>query len=189
MKQGTKDDTPDIDDAVDKYREERAELAAEDWENEPWADPAIAAEYKAALGDFVVAFNQLDSLISKLICNALDVLKRPDLQKRYLSRSFAAKVDALELLGLSKVLRLDTAPLLEVRNISSMRNRLVHAHFDQNPFDGSYVLIQPKDGKEDYVGPAEIKKWSERAQEAWQALRYFDAVYVFRDIKVDPPSL
>jgi len=31
-----------------------------------WADPAIALEYNAALGEFVVEFNGLDNLVSKL---------------------------------------------------------------------------------------------------------------------------
>ena len=114
-----------------------------------WTDPAIKLEYKAALGDFVVQFNRLDNLVSRLISNVFEMLKRPDLAEKYHWRPFASKVDTLELLALTSIFRLDPILLTAAKENSRMKNRPVHAHFDQNPFDGSDLIVHPPRGKED----------------------------------------
>jgi hypothetical protein len=151
----------------------------------PWTDPAIELEYKAALGDFVVEFNRLDNLVSRLISNVFEELKRPDLAKQYLRRPFASKVDTLELLALTNIFRLNPMLLSAAKEISFMRNRLVHGHFDQIPFDASYLLVHPKSGREDYVEAAEIRQWAERAGKTWHDLRYVETLHWFRG----PPSV
>src|SRR5262249_7253640 len=53
-------------------------------------------------------------------------------------------------------------PIDEMRKIAAIRNFLAHAHFDQNPFDGTYELIPPKSDKrpsERHLKEAAIRRW------------------------------
>src|SRR4051812_3049103 len=38
-----------------------------DDDDTPWADPAIRASYEAALGKFILAFNQIDFYLAKIL--------------------------------------------------------------------------------------------------------------------------
>jgi hypothetical protein len=44
----------------------------------PWADPQIQKDYEATLGAFLVSFNRLEDVVSKLIGYALKRLGRDD---------------------------------------------------------------------------------------------------------------
>jgi hypothetical protein len=150
------------------------------YEPDTWADPNIRLAYQASLGAFVVNFNELDDLVTRLVGFAYEVIERP--LPRSIPRSFAAKVDLLETFGGMKVLQLQDAPISELRAINAMRNFLVHGHFDQNPFDGSYVVIPVNKAQQaDHIQAAVIDAWSARATIAWEKLRVPEAVYYFRD--------
>jgi hypothetical protein len=49
-------------------------------DNEPWADEKIRADYEAALGRCMLAFNQLDNLLGNIIRTILTRLGRADMQ-------------------------------------------------------------------------------------------------------------
>ena len=66
----------------------------------PWASPEIRANYEAALGRFILAFNQLDNLLTEIIEIVLRRLKRDDLVKSCIQRDFSNKVLIFDLLKL-----------------------------------------------------------------------------------------
>ena len=73
-------------------------------------------------------------------------------------------------------------PIEEMRKIAAIRNFLAHAHFDQNPFDGTYELIPPKSDKkpsERHLKEEAIRKWTQNADKAWFRLRSSEAHYWF----------
>lgn len=155
--------------------------AGDYYEPGTWADPNIRLAYQASLGAFVVAFNELDDMVTRLVGFAYAVIERP--LPRSIPRNFAAKVDLLETFGGMKVLQLHDAPISELRAINAMRNFLVHGHFDQNPFDGSYVVVPVNRAKQaDHIHAAKIDEWAGRATRAWEILRVQDAAYEFRDM-------
>ena len=45
----------------------------------PWADPAIRTDYEAALGRFILAFNEADYRLSQVIAAELSERGRSDL--------------------------------------------------------------------------------------------------------------
>jgi hypothetical protein len=108
----------------------------------PWADPAIRADYEAALGRFVLAFNEVDYRLSKIINVVLLSRDRPDLATSAARGAFAQRLETLDLLRSSTENgELSALPLARLRVLNSDRNQLAHGHFDQNPFDGSYTLL------------------------------------------------
>jgi hypothetical protein len=56
--------------------------AEEDDEDIPWADPQIRLDYEAALGRFILAFNELDYYLSMLIANEYIERKVPRPRQR-----------------------------------------------------------------------------------------------------------
>ena len=76
-----------------------------------------------------------------------------------------AKLQALELLQTSPLMvAIHGVPIDEMRKIAAIRNFLAHAHFDQNPFVGSYELVPPKSDKrpsERRLKEAAIRRWTE----------------------------
>lgn len=154
-------------------------VGGEDFEP-PSADPAIQREYEAALGAFIVAFNTVDNQVAKVLRYALGVLDRTKLAN--LPSSFAARIDLLDLIGAMKVMRLHTIDYEELRRIGRQRNFLAHGYFDQNPFDGSYTVIDKK--RDEHVRAEVVRQWAARAEEAWSRLRGPEAAWIFRDIKI-----
>jgi len=154
-------------------------VGEEDFEP-PSADPAIQREYESALGAFIVAFNTVDNQVAKVLRYALAVLDRAKLAN--LPSNFAARVDLLDLIGATKVLALHTIDYEELRKIGRQRNFLAHGYFDQNPFDGSYTVVDRK--REEHVRADVVRQWATRAQDAWSRLRGPEAAWVFRGVTV-----
>jgi hypothetical protein len=201
--EGERDDDPDLEaaaeaeleaalDAAAEARAEReAELAAEvqaDWhdETEPWADPGIQKGYQAALGEFIVTFNRLDAGLTNLLRFALGDVGKLELLPQLRGRGYGAKLQALELLQISPSMpAIHGAPIDEMRKIAAIRNFLAHAHFDQNPYDGTYELIPPKPDKkspERHLKEEAIRKWTARTEVASNQLRTCEAAYWFRNV-------
>ena len=65
----------------------------------------------------------------------------------------------------------------ELRGLASRRNDLAHGHFNQNPFDGSYEIVT--DRKDFPMPVSDLKRLTERAESAWDALRYAEAYFSF----------
>ena len=51
---------------------------APDDDDVPWASPEIRQQYEAALGRFILAFNELDNLLTEIIQTTLERLDRGD---------------------------------------------------------------------------------------------------------------
>jgi hypothetical protein len=106
----------------------------------PFADAAIRLNYEAALGAFILAFNQLDNLLGKLLRITLTSLDRTDLIIASVNNaSFAARVSLLDILKHSIEGRaIADVPVDQLRSVAGERNILAHAHFEENPFSGEY---------------------------------------------------
>ena len=71
----------------------------ENEEGEPWSySPETRASYEVALGRFILAFNDVDDLVTKLIRLVLWKLGRDDLFGRCVEKDFAHKLFVLDLL-------------------------------------------------------------------------------------------
>jgi hypothetical protein len=157
---------------------------AEDDNGVPWASPEIREAYVAALGRFMLAFNEVDNLLTEVIETVLTRLNRKDLINESTRRDFAFKLLVLDLLKTSR----EGAGIVDIsvdlmREIARHRNKLAHGHFDQNPFDGSYEVVS-KNVRADY--PAEeLNRLTAETGKAYRALRYASAFYVFDDA---PPA-
>jgi len=186
----------ELDAALDAAEEARAEREAElaydlraDWHDEadPWADPEIQRGYQAALGEFIVSFNRLDADLTKVLRLALGDAGKLGLFPQIRARGYGAKLQALELLQISPTMvAIHGLPIDEMRKIAAIRNFLAHAHFDQNPFDGTYELIPPKSDKKEaerHLKEEAIRRWTEKINGAWSSLRRSEVHYWFR-----PPS-
>lgn len=143
---------------------------------EPFADPEIRSRYQAALGEFIVAFNELDDQVAKIVGYAYETIERR--HPKNLSNTYAARIDLLDTFGGMNVLQLGTAPIEELRELGRMRNFLAHGHFDQNPFDGSYV-VTGRSGTPKYIKAEAIEVLTDRILVALDALRLPVAVFEF----------
>lgn len=144
--------------------------------DQPLADPSVRLKYQAALGEFIVTFNELDDLVTKLVGYAFQVIKRPQLQN--IRRNFGSKVDLLDAFGGMDVLKLSAAPIGELRAIATMRNTLAHGYVDQNSFSEAFV-VKPGDTTGKVVKAEAIEAWSDRAMRALEPLKYSEAMYWF----------
>ena len=147
----------------------------------PWADPAIRIEYEAALGQFILAYNEVDYRISQVIRAELTRRARPDLAATASKGQFTHRLDALDLLAsTTKDGQLGVIPVARLRVINADRNNLAHGHFDQNPFDGSYTLVL-KEKTRDYPIQRMRALVSELTDIAGQ-LRTTEILYDFEDL-------
>jgi hypothetical protein len=156
-----------------------------DFDDSPSADPQIQADYEAALGRFLVAFNRVDNEVSQLIATVLYLSERPDLVNDLTNKAdFSRKLQTLDLLTLARDSgRLKDAPLAEMRQIAGERNTVAHGHFDQNPFDGEYQLKGK--GRYSNYSPKRLEALTHRCNEVWSALRTIDAGFHYEAIEVD----
>jgi hypothetical protein len=156
---------------------------APDNDDVPWASPEIRQQYEAALGRFILAFNELDNLLTEIIETTLERLDRRDLVKACIQQNFALKLLTLDLLKSSgEGAAIAGVPIPLMKQIAGERNTLAHGHFDQNPFDGSYDIVI-KNVRASYSVES-LDGLTEKADKALQALQLASAVYDFSD----PPS-
>ena len=155
----------------------------------PWADASIRKEYEAALGSCILAFNQIDNILGKIIKGILAQIDRKDLFSECVNKAnFAQRVTYLDLLRHSaggecaSNIHID-----KLRSISGERNLLAHAHFEQNPFDGSYDLVNRKDSVDQCYTSERINNLTIQMMEVWHELRYAETYHMFRDVTVVPP--
>lgn len=157
-------------------------MTGEVWDDEsvPWASPEIRQQYEAALGRFILAFNELDNLLTEIIETTLERLDRRDLIKACAQRNFALKVLTLDLLKSSREgAAIANVPITLLKQVAGERNALAHGHFDQNPFDGSYDIVV-KNVRASYSAER-LDGLTVMAEKALQALRYASAAYDFSE--------
>lgn len=153
---------------------------ARDEDDVPWASPEIRQEYEAALGRFILAFNELDNLLTEIIETTLERLDRNDLVKVCKQQNFALKLLTLDLLKSSREgAAIADVPIPLMKQVAGERNTLAHGHFDQNPFDGSYDIVV-KNIRASYSAER-LDGLTVMADKALQALRHASAVYDFSE--------
>ncbi|RZN20037.1 hypothetical protein [Bradyrhizobium sp. Leo121] len=149
----------------------------------PWASPEIRLRYEAALGRFILSFNELDNRLTEIIETTLKRIGRNDLVKSCTNQNFALKLLVLDLLkSSSEGAAIANVPVTLMKQIAGERNTLAHGHFDQNPFDGSYDIVAKN--VRAFYSVERLEELTANADKALEALRYASAVYDFGD----PPT-
>ena len=159
---------------------ERGDQTPPGWHDIPIADPQIQKDYEATLGAFLVAFTQIENTVSDIIFLALEQAERKDILNRLRGDSFRRKLVTFELISLAHPRPLPKSAIDELRDLAARRKDLAHGHFHQNPFDGSYEILT--DRKSLLVPAMQLKQLTERAESAWDALRYAEAYFSFDDL-------
>jgi hypothetical protein len=158
----------------------------------PSADVNIQRGYEAALGRCMLAFNQLDNLLGKILKTVLARLGRTDMEDDCVNKAnFDQRARFLDILKQStEGAGIIGIPIADLRSVAGERNLLAHAHFEQNPFDGSYWLVNRKGQTEQHYTAERIDGVAHRIQKVWTALRYAEAFYDFADARsaVNPSS-
>jgi hypothetical protein len=154
----------------------------------PWADPEIRVSYEAALGRFVLAFNEVDYRLTQLIGWELSTRGREDLTATASRGTFAQRISTAELLATpADASAIASLPFQQLRTLGGHRNILAHGHFDQNPFDGSYRLVLSAK-VQDY--PIEkINVLTVELEALAEALRFAEVSYHFSDVSDEEATL
>jgi hypothetical protein len=144
-------------------------------------------DYELALGRFMVAFNELDYVLTQILRLILLRLDRNDLVEDCAFKSdFALRLRFLDLLRYSHhgngIANISIASL---RALAQERNVLAHAHFDEDPFDDSYRLIARR--KAPSYLPERINGLTAQMAAAVEALRYAETYYLFDHVN-EPES-
>ena len=113
--------------------------------DEPIADPAIREGYRAALGRFIMAHNEVDFWMTGILGKAVTMLAPDGSLQKLAMGDFASRVTNIALL-------MKTAPHLALGNVGNgrlhelngTRNILAHSHFDQDPWDGTYEIVKSR---------------------------------------------
>lgn len=145
----------------------------------PWADPAIRTRYESALGQFILAYNEVDYRVSQVIRTDLIEHGQPDLAETASKGNLMQRLEVLAILAnTSKGNHLGQIPLARLRSLNADRNNLAHGHFDQNPYDGSYTVVL-KEKTRDYPVERILALATELAQIA-ELLRTAEILYDFK---------
>jgi Txe/YoeB family toxin of Txe-Axe toxin-antitoxin module len=148
----------------------------------PWADPQIRKDYEAALGRLILAHNSLDRLLTELIQCCLNRLQNEKPLEGLRQGEFSRRLTSLTMLA-SLPIELDLRAIdtKEIGELNRLRNIVAHGHFEQDPFEGTYVLVTIKQTFRDFstVRLDEITGRIEKQN------RHLQAVTVF----YDPPIL
>jgi hypothetical protein len=153
----------------------------EDVDDVPFADPAIRTDYEAALGQFILAFNEVDYRVSQVIRSELSDRGRTDLAETASKGFFLERLATLEILATSaKNNRLSGTPIARLRALNTDRNNLAHGHFDQNPFDGSYAIVLAKKTRDYPV--TQIRSLATELGQIAELLRTTEILYDFEDL-------
>jgi hypothetical protein len=151
-----------------------------DDDDTPWASPEIRAGYEAALGRFILAFNQVDNELTDVIGTVLRRLKRDDLIDACTRRDFNQKLLILDLLkSTAEGKGIQGVSIIAMRQVAGDRNRLAHGHFDQNPFDGTYDVVT-RNIRSSY-SVERLAGLTKKADRCWDELRYASGYYAFSD--------
>ena len=114
----------------------------ENWVDEvSWADPQIRRDYEAALGRVILAHNALDYYLGLVL--EVELARRGlDAIEALQPKPFERRLRLLQQLAVGsddpyvRNLRYEDAARL-----NTDRNKLAHGYFEQNPFDGDYLIL------------------------------------------------
>jgi hypothetical protein len=157
----------------------------DDYGDIPWADPQIKKDYEAALGRLILAHNNVDIHLTRLIRCVLKQLGDPEPLAKMAVGRFADRLENVRMLGaITKDTRLTNVPFVEIAKLNGLRNIVAHGHFEQNPFDGAYELIGNKRTHTDFS----IDRLNEIADELTQRGSHLDAMVTFWDVSIILPE-
>lgn len=137
-------------------------------------------QYEAALGQFLVAFNSIESLTTDLVILALAETRKGHLTKRLIEDNFERRVTALELLA-SALPQLDRLPVSELRRLGGERNKLAHGHLDQDP-NGEFSIRDIQRRKNTDINLDRILKLALDARTSWNDLRNIEICFWFDEV-------
>jgi hypothetical protein len=112
------------------------------------ADPAIRQANEQALGAFIMAHNEVDFYLS-LVLRKLTLRMRPDNTLREFCKGhFIQRLNYLELLSAAEIINQDI-DFKALRHINRIRNIVAHGYYEENIFDGEYILQEQKNFNND----------------------------------------
>ncbi len=166
---------------------EHSDQTPPNWQDVPTADPKIQKDYEAALGAFLVTFNQIENTTTEIIHLALQASERQDILKHIKGDFFYRRLVTLDLLSLAFPGPVSKDVIYELRELANHRNHLAHGHFDQNPFNGEYEVVTSRD-KRRTMSVTAIQSLAKRAEAAWDKLRYIEFYFRFDDLDAEQSS-
>jgi hypothetical protein len=150
----------------------------------PFADPQIRADYRDALGRFIMAHNEVDFWLAGILKKAVTILAPDGSLDRMAMGDFYERSTALSLL-------MKTAPHLgfggvgkgRLTELNGTRNILAHGHFDQDPFDGTFEIVSRKHRSliEKRLNNLNADTINAQAKELEDIARHMSAVFYFMD--------
>lgn len=115
-----------------------------DWDDNevpPFADPNLRTDYVVALGNLILAHNEVDYLLGKALERVVVRIAPDKSLIKYADGSFACRLDNLDLFlkaaPNSGAVNLD---VVRLRALNTIRNDVAHGHFEQN-WDGTFQLV------------------------------------------------
>lgn len=155
-----------------------------DDESDLWADPQIRRDYEAALGSFILAFNEVDFRLTAMVARFARKIAGDELVKQFTEGDFPRRVANLRLLqAVASEPNLRAIDCDKLMSLNGERNVLAHGHFDQNPFDGSYVVQNRKKVAEYPIG--RVVALAEQLIVQASSLRKLDILFDFDDLTED----
>lgn len=111
------------------------------------ADPEIKKANEQTLGAFILAHNEVDYYLTRILDILTLRLRSDGSLSKFCRGTFAQRLNYLELLLATDVANLDINFDI-LYQINRKRNIVAHGHYDENPFDGSYTIIESKNARD-----------------------------------------
>lgn len=150
----------------------------------PFADPQIRADYRDALGRFIMAHNEVDFWLTGILTKAVRMLAPDGGLDSMAMGDFSQRTANLTLL-------MKTAPHLgfggmgngRLGELNGTRNILAHGHFDQDPFDGTFEIVNRKHRSltERRLNNLDANSINAQAKELEDIAKHMSAVFDFID--------
>ncbi|MCA2374522.1 hypothetical protein ATU3B_23115 [Agrobacterium genomosp. 3 str. CIP 111-78] len=120
-------------------------------------------DYRAELGEFLLAFNATENLLNDIIAYLLERLNKKD---RFGEDMFDRRLWTLELL-IPSFEPIHVPDFDKLRELNRSRNELAHGHMRTDPNTGAVDIVKAKDcswGKGQVITPDRIRRASTLAQ-------------------------
>jgi hypothetical protein len=164
----------------------------DDDDHYPYVDPKIRPSYEAAVGRLIVAYNEVDHRLTELIKTAIEhVPSGAQLAWMWVEPSLPKRINNLRCLSLllphAHISQVDDADLLRLHK---RRNLVAHGHFAQNPFDGSFSVIEPqnKGKRPTLLAISEVEAAAQELMAHAITLQALEVWGQFRNLDEWPPS-
>ena len=159
----------------------------DDWPDDPYADPAIRAEYQLAVGRLIIAHTEVDFWLSALLTKATKLLDPTGGLDELTMGDFNQRATNIELI--MKVvpdIALGQVGHGRFRELNRLRNIVAHAHFDQDRYEGDFKLVRRKHRSHKIEQFADInaKSVNDAAAELEGIAKHMEAVHDFFDIRI-----